>query len=108
MIVVVVIAAAMGGMFYTYVDQAEFLAGEETSRGQIFGRDFLSFWMASLLAQTDRMAEIFDPNAFSAALSAFTGMDLAFIPFPYPPPTPFGSSSRFRQDPIIGRSGFGW
>ncbi len=72
-------------MLYTFVDQAEFLAGEETSRSQIFGRDFLSFWMASLLAQTDRMAEIFDPIAFNAALSAFMGMDLAFNPFPYPP-----------------------
>lgn len=61
------------------------MAGEETSRGQILGRDFLSFWMASLLAQTDRMAEIFDPNAVSAALSAFTGMDLAYNPFPYAP-----------------------
>ena len=84
LMVAVLSLAATAGLFFAYLDQSEFFYGR-LSRGQMFGRDFASFWTASQLALADRIAEIFDAEAFHRALSEFTGRAVTLSPFPYPP-----------------------
>ena len=84
LMVVVLSLAATAGLFFAYLDQSEFFYGR-LSRGQMFGRDFASFWTASQLALADRIAEIFDAEAFHRALSEITGRAITLSPFPYPP-----------------------
>ena len=84
LMVAVLSLAATAGLFFAYLDQSEFFYGR-LSRGQMFGRDFASFWTASQLALADRIAEIFDAEAFHRALSEITGRAITLSPFPYPP-----------------------
>lgn len=84
LMVAVLSLAATAGLFFAYLDQSEFFYGR-LSRGQMFGRDFASFWTASQLALADRIAEIFDAEAFHRALSEFAGRAITLSPFPYPP-----------------------
>ena len=85
LMVAVLSLAATAGLFFAYLDQSEFFYGR-LSRGQIFGRDFASFWTASQLALADRITEIFDAEAFHLALAEITGRRaITLSPFPYPP-----------------------
>ncbi len=80
---VICFSASVTLLFY-YFDQSAFLRGE-TSRGQVFGRDFAVFWTASRLALTGLVSDIFDTALFQRALGQYFGDNLAFNPFPYPP-----------------------
>ena len=84
LMVAVLSLAATAGLFFAYHDQSEFFYGR-LSRGQMFGRDFASFWTASQLALADRIAQIFDAEAFHRALAEITGRAITLSPFPYPP-----------------------
>ncbi len=85
LMVAVLSLAATAGLFFAYLDQSEFFYGR-LSRGQMFGRDFASFWTASQLALADRIGEIFDAEAFHLALAEITGRPaITLSPFPYPP-----------------------
>ena len=84
LMVAVLSLAATAGLFFAYLDQREFFYGR-LSRGQMFGRDFATFWTASQLALADRIVEIFDAEAFHRALAEITGRAITLAPFPYPP-----------------------
>ena len=84
LMVAVLSLAATAGLFFAYLDQSEFFYGR-LSRGQMFGRDFATFWTASQLALADRIVEIFDAEAFHPALAEITGRAITLAPFPYPP-----------------------
>ncbi len=77
-------AAAVLTLWFCWLDNAAFLRGE-LSRGQIAGRDFQAFWVASGLAAEARFDEIFRPDRFNQALRAVFGADTALNAFPYPP-----------------------
>src|SRR5690606_5146614 len=49
------------------------------------GRDFVNYWTAGQLILGDRIAEIFDPEAFLAAERALFHPDLPFHFWSYPP-----------------------
>jgi hypothetical protein len=76
------------------LDQWPYLS-ERFSRGQVLGRDAYNFWVAGRLAIEGRIAEIYDPAAFGAAVKALLGPGAGLHVFPYPPPAllavaPFG------------------
>ncbi len=84
LIVAVLSLATTAGLYFAYLDQGEFLH-DRLSRDQMIGRDFASFWVASELALTGRIAEIFDTRLFHEALREITGQEIKLNPFPYPP-----------------------
>lgn len=71
-------------LLFLAIDNHRFLS-EELSRGQIIGRDFTVFWTSSVLLWRGEIAAIFDPVLNQAWMEQIVGLDLAAIPFPYPP-----------------------
>ncbi|MBV5324447.1 MAG: hypothetical protein J0626_03795, partial [Rhodospirillaceae bacterium] len=69
---------------YLLIDSGPFL-NEVLSRGQTIGRDFAVFWTASVLLWRGDALALFDPATYQPALEQVMGVDLAFMPFPYPP-----------------------
>lgn len=48
-------------------------------------RDFGVFWTGSVLFWRHEVLQLFDPDAFRAALTQVMGNDFPYLPFPYPP-----------------------
>ncbi|WP_374370083.1 glycosyltransferase family 87 protein [Dongia sp.] len=71
-------------LLFLAIDNYHFLT-ETLSRGQIIGRDFTVFWTSSVLLWRGEIAAIFDPVLNQMWMERIIGLDLAAIPFPYPP-----------------------
>jgi hypothetical protein len=80
----VVAVGAVAGVGYFLWETVPLLGGE-LSHGQMFGRDFTNFYVASVLAWQGDFTSIFDTQAFNRALHRVTQRDLSFNFFPYPP-----------------------
>jgi hypothetical protein len=80
----VVAVGAVAGVGYFLWETVPLLGGE-LSHGQMFGRDFTNFWVASVLAWQGDFTSIFDTQAFNRALHRVTQRDLSYNFFPYPP-----------------------
>ena len=76
--------APLCAFLYLLIDSGPFLY-EVLSRGQTIGRDFAVFWTASVLLRLGDALALFDPATYQPALEQVMGVDLAFMPFPYPP-----------------------
>ncbi len=83
-LVVAAIAAAAVSIAFTGLDQFDFVA-HGVSRGQVPGRDFANTWTGARLMLDGRVASIFDPPAYAAALKAAWPSLTALQSYSYPP-----------------------
>ncbi|MGQ4273477.1 glycosyltransferase family 87 protein [Terrihabitans sp. B22-R8] len=77
-----------------------------------FGRDFINYWTAGVLANADRTAEIFDPARFLAAERQLYHPDIGFRFWSYPPTMllfvyPLGWMGYFTAFAVWIMAGFG-
>ncbi|HWA63554.1 MAG TPA: glycosyltransferase family 87 protein, partial [Caulobacteraceae bacterium] len=82
------LAVALGALpftaIYLWSELAPF-AGHAMDRGQILGRDFINIWSSARLLLEGRLADVFVPARYTAALGRLWGPGLGGHSFSYPP-----------------------
>lgn len=71
-------------LFFGWTDTSPFFE-EVFSRGQILGRDFITFWVGAVLFWRGHAQQLFDPVICFGLLREVTGKDIATAWFSYPP-----------------------
>lgn len=82
--VFLLLLAPVVSLLFIAIDNRPFLY-ESLSRGQPIGRDFAAFWTASVMLWRGQATLLFDPATYQQALNDVIGLQLGFLPFPYPP-----------------------
>ncbi|MDE0036512.1 MAG: glycosyltransferase family 87 protein [Gammaproteobacteria bacterium] len=75
--------AAIGSYLFDYVQGIDGMF--EAGTDNIVGRDFTVFWSGAVLTAAGRLAELYDPVAFQAAMGGLFAYDALYYTWTHPP-----------------------